>query len=131
MGKVGQLISSAFEGRRETLLEWLEGGKVYVSVRSGLTLAVMALQGWLLLSPQPFPLIHAVRNPVLSLTVSTTLCVTPELVAYLFPCCSSVSVSILPVTQQLIALSVPSNEEEASGEDDLFNTKVFFSRACL
>lgn len=126
MGKSGATCLSAFEGRRERLLEWLEGGEVYVSVRSGFTPTAMALQGWLLPPPQPFPLTPAVRNPFLSLLVSPTLCATPELVAHLSPSCSSVTVSIPPVTQQLIALSMPSNEEEAAGADELFSTSLLF-----
>lgn len=74
MGKSGATCLNAFEGRREKVLEWLEGGEVYVSVRSGLTLTAMALWGWLLPSSQPFPPIPAVRNPILSLPVSPTLC---------------------------------------------------------
>lgn len=58
-----------------------------------------------------FPLIPAVRNSVLSLLVSRALCATPELVAALVPSCSSVTVSMLPVKQQLIALPMSSNEE--------------------
>ena len=131
MGRSGVTCLSVFKGRRERLLEWLEGGEVHVSLRSGLTLTVTALQGWLPPSPQPSPLIPAVRNPVLSLPVSPALCAKPELVAHLSPSCSPVTVSIPPVTQQLIALSMPSNEEEASGADELFSTKVVFSCACL
>lgn len=70
MGESEAACLSVFKGRRERLLEWLEGEEVYVSVWSGLTPTAMALQGWLLPSSQPFPLIPAVRNPVLSLLVS-------------------------------------------------------------
>lgn len=56
-------------------------------------------QTWLLPSLQPFPLISGVRNAVLSLLVSPVLCATLALVAHLSPSCSSVTVSILPLTQ--------------------------------
>jgi len=131
MGKSGAIYLSVFKGRRERLLEWLEGGEAYVSVRSGLTLTATALQGWFLPSHQPFSPITTAGNAVLSSPVSPVLCATPELVAHVSPSCSSVAVSILPVTQQLIALSMPSNEEGAAGADELFSTKVFFSCAYL
>lgn len=84
--------------RRGRLLEWLEGGEVYASTRSGLTVTVAALQGWLRPSSHHLPLILEVRNPVLCSPVSPAPCATPKLMAHLSSSCSSVTVSILPVT---------------------------------
>lgn len=84
--------------RRGRLLEWLEGGEVYASTRSGLTVTVAALQRWLRLSSHHLPLILEVRNPVLCSPVSPAPCATPKLMAHLSSSCSSVTVSILPVT---------------------------------
>lgn len=57
---------SVSKGRRERLLEQLEERKVYAWVRSDLTLTAMALERWRQPFPQPFSLIPAVRNPVLT-----------------------------------------------------------------
>lgn len=82
---------SVSKGRRERLLEQLEEREVYARVRSDLTLTAMALQRWI--SPQPFPLIPVVRNPVLSLLGSPALCATLELLAHLSTSCSFVTAS--------------------------------------
>lgn len=112
---------SVFQGRRERLLDWLEGGKM-CQCKITLTLTVMALQGWPLLLPLccAFLLMPcAVLTGVPCILCHTRTCGTP------FPSCSSVIVSIRPVTQQLIALSMPLNEGAAGARaDELFSTKV-------
>lgn len=103
---------------------WLVGRRKGVcQCKVSLTLTVMALQGQPLLLPQSFLLV-----PCTVLTgVPCTLCHT-RTCCISFPSCSSVIVSIRPVTRQLIALSMPSNEEAAgAGADELFSTKILFA----
>lgn len=100
---------------------WLVGRRRDVcQCKVSLTLTVKALQGWPQLLLQSFLLVpHAVLTGVPCILCHTRTCGTP------FPPCSSVIVSIRPVTQQLIALSMPLNEEAAgAGADELFSTKV-------
>lgn len=93
-GKKGE--ATLLVGRREDICQ----------CKTSLTLTVMVLQG------QPLP-----RSFLL---VPCTLCHT-RTCGTSSPSCSSVIVSIRSVTQQLIALSIPSNEE-AAGADELFST---------
>lgn len=61
---------SVFQGRRERLLYWLEGGKIYVSVR------LPSHQQWWYYRDSLFPSLSF---------LSPALCATPELVAHLPP----------------------------------------------
>lgn len=95
---------------------WLVGRrKDECECKISLTLTVMALQGQPLLLPQSFLLVPCA---VLA-AVPCTLCHS-RTCGTSFPSCSSVIVSIQPVTQQLIAVSIPSNEE-AAGADEVFS----------
>lgn len=107
---------------------WLIGRRKGVcQCKVSLTLTVMALQGRPLLLPQSFLLV-----PCAVLTgVPCTLCHT-RTCCLSFPSCSSVIVSIQPVTWQLIALSMPLNEEAAGARaDELFSTKILFALTWL